>query len=107
MGVFDFLKRKKEEEMPEIPLEHPGMPSPIPELAESFPGQPPFGQPAPMGQLAFPQPSPMVSPPPSLDRELQLISAKLDTLKAQLDIVIQRLERLERSPEERPIVRWR
>lgn len=41
------------------------------------------------------------------EKDLELISAKLDVLKAQLDNIMQRLDRMERAPEKEPArVRW-
>jgi|GEM_PF-6835974 len=43
------------------------------------------------------------------DKDLELISAKLDVLKAQLDNIMQRLERIERQSQDKqevPRVRW-
>jgi hypothetical protein len=47
---------------------------------------------------------------PSVDQQIQLISAKLDTIKAQLETVLQRLDAMDRKgqPEARPYQeRWR
>ena len=46
--------------------------------------------------------------PISQDQQLALISSKLDTVKAQLETVLQRLDRLERKGDERPYEqRWK
>lgn len=92
-----------------------------PELSPQAPQMP-----AGMEQMGMPRPMPGISEPPieeqfsaprafaqqqyagmSTEQQLQLISSKLDTIKAQLETVLQRLERLERG-EERPYQqRWR
>jgi hypothetical protein len=69
----------------------PGMPGPAP-----MPGREPEPSPgisAPPGFRA--QPPPPMAPPP-VSKDLELISAKLDALKASLDSVNQRLVNLER-----------
>lgn len=79
---------------------------------------PPLGQQSFGARDSFPQPSfnqqPSFSQPPqSSDQQFQLISAKLDTIKAQLETVLNRLDSLERKnqpliQEERPYKeRWR
>jgi hypothetical protein len=41
------------------------------------------------------------------EKDLELIAAKLDVLKAQMDNILQRLDRLERSLQEKPErIRW-
>ena len=81
-------------------------------------GVPPLGQPQfgdrsqSFSQPSFSQPS-FNQPPQSQDQQFQLISAKLDTIKAQLETVLNRLDNLERKnppliQEERPYQqRWR
>lgn len=81
---------------------HTGMPG---ENAPSMPGlddmsqvpPPPMrglgGQPAPS---AF-APAPMQAPGPDVGREMQVVNAKLDTLKALLDSVNMKLDRMERA----------
>ena len=64
-----------------------------------FPSQQPFSS----GQQAFSQQSQF-----SQDQQFQLVSAKLDTIKAQLETVIQRLDRLDRKDEQHLYQqRWR
>jgi hypothetical protein len=126
MGMMDKLKFwKKEEEMPaEFPraaefapaeqhmpggMEQMGMPRPIPGLteppSEDF-GQQQFNVQAPRAfaqQQAQQQFSPVTT-----EQQLQLISSKLDTIKAQLETVLQRLDRLERKEDLSPYQqRWR
>lgn len=75
--------------------------SPRPQFSASV--QPQFAS-APQPQFAQ-QPS---FAPISQDQQLALISSKLDTVKAQLETVLQRLDRLERKGEERPYEqRWK
>ena len=118
MGMLDKLKFwKKEEEMPsEYPrpselsvqeqsapmdMEHMGMPRPAPGITE-----PPMEPSVP--SAAFPQPQAFQQAAMSSDQQLQLISSKLDTIKAQLETVLQRLERLERKDDLSPYQqRWR
>ncbi len=73
--------------------------------AESIPlqgrGQPGFG-PAERPVLG-------VTPKPeggSVDKELQLVNAKLDTIKAVVESINQRLERMEK-PQEKEVIQWR
>ena len=75
------------------PLE-PGSLEPIPSVDTSglvAPVESPFQQ---MAQLSK-----------TSDKDLELISAKLDVLKAQLDNIIQRLDRLEQK-EKTDRVKW-
>ena len=123
MGMMDKLKfwKKEEETPPEFPraaefappeqsmpggMEQMGMPRPMPGLteppSEDF-GQQQFGVQAPR---AFAQQQQFV--PVTTEQQLQLMSSKLDTIKAQLETVLQRLERLERKEEQSPYQqRWR
>ncbi len=128
MGLMDKLKFwKKEEEMPpEFPraaefappeqhapmgMEQMGMPRPMPGVseppAEDFGQQQFSGQvPRAFGQQQFAQQQQLS--PVTTEQQLQLISSKLDTIKAQLETVLQRLDRLERKEEPSPYQqRWR
>ncbi len=127
MGMMDKLKFwKKEEEMPqEFPraaefapseqhmpggMEQMGMPRPMPGLTE--PPVEDFGQQQFSGQVprAFAQQQAQQQQfaPVTTEQQLQLISSKLDTIKAQLETVLQRLDRLERKEEPSPYQqRWR
>lgn len=121
MSFADKLKFWKHEEAPESPkyeaqsmpeqqvqsgMEQMGMPRPMPGVTEPpFEGQTssPFAQPAQSFQpQAFQQQQ--FSQSMTADQQFQLISSKLDTIKAQLETVLQRLERLERKEEQQ---RWR
>lgn len=71
---------------------------PTPEL-ESLPD---MSNPAPLPPLPS-EPSPfqqMAQLSPQNNRDAELITAKLDVLKAQLDNIMQRLDHLERSLQE-------
>ena len=123
MGLMDKLKFwKKEEELPEFPrppefapseqqspmqVEQMGMPRPVPGITEPpMEGQTssPFAQPFPQPQAFQQQQFAGVS----AEQQLQLISSKLDTIKAQLETVLQRLDRLEKKEELSPYQqRWR
>ena len=112
---------KKEEAPPEMPMPQDlgppdmGMPQEMKPpgleglgMPESAPGidQPPLApmEPMPSAQPAFAQQQPAGM---STEQQLQLISSKLDTLKAQMDVVLQRLERMEHNKEQSPYQqRW-
>ncbi|OYT32509.1 hypothetical protein DRJ22_02735 [Candidatus Woesearchaeota archaeon] len=85
-------------EKPSAEFTPPASPAHVP---ESLPG---LEEPSPSGfaQSRFAPPS----APASADK-LEIISAKLDTLKAQLDSVLQRLERLEQFSKEEHLYRQR
>ena len=126
MSFVDKLKFWKHEEAPEYPsapemspseqqvptgMDQMGMPRQMPGVNEPpmdaqtgnpFAQSPQFQQPQSF-QQAFGQPSAGMS----TDQQLQLISSKLDTIKAQLETVLQRLERLERKDESPYQQRWR
>ena len=94
-----FWKHESEESV-QLPLSEPEL---------SFPsGLSPAEK--PVSEPSFPSafaPHPQISQPSSqnYDAELRVISAKLDTIKAMLDVVNQRLERLEgRKSDE---LKWR
>jgi hypothetical protein len=125
MALMDKLKFWKKEE---VPPEIPAMPD-IPPPMAGQPGPPPM--PGSMEQMGMPTPMPGLTEPPqeippafetpaapqafaqqqqtmSSDQQMQLISSKLDTIKAQLETVLQRFDRLERKNEEHPYQqRWR
>lgn len=99
MGFLDkLLFWKKDESLPDLDL--PDLPAP------EMPGQAPQpAGPAPFPQRRYPevqgfdqqleQPRVEPGPAPMGRDEISLISAKLDTVKAQLDAVLQRLDRME------------
>jgi len=115
MSFADKLKFwKKEEEMPEYPrtpeispsephmpsgMDQMGMPRQMPGITETPTEQPSFSQQS-FGQQQFQSSM-------STEQQLQLISSKLDTIKAQLETVLQRLERLERGESSPYQQRWR
>ncbi|MBI4144585.1 hypothetical protein HY493_00070 [Candidatus Woesearchaeota archaeon] len=94
---FKFWKRK--DELP------PGELQPYPTGMEQTPLQPiPSLEPAGPSQDAnFQQMAQLTSK--TGEKDLELIAAKLDVLKAQLDNVMQRLDHLERTLQESK-VRW-
>lgn len=132
--MFGFLKFwKKKEEFPEFPREESpdmGMPSgEFPGISEApgfeptssmAPEQPPvFGR-EPEMPKAFEQAEQPVfgtpsfsrpSAPASSDKEFQLLNAKLDAIKASIDGVHQRLDKMEMEKEgrraEKDIYAWR
>lgn len=135
MGFLDKLKFwKREEEMPQFDMgKYPGLEA-TPPSAEmrSFapPGSAGITEPPQLDELG-PAPLPPVrgiggmpapsafAPAPSapaydVSRDMQVVQAKLDTLKALLDSVIGKLERIERAQPSREeeavplsVRRWR
>ena len=133
--MFDFLKfwKKKEPAMPdfgditppEMPSSFPerpaelgtarslGMPSESPDMAgPGFPGED-FARPSaglgPEQPVAFREKDVLERPlPPGADssKDFQLINAKLDTIKAGIDHLNARLDKIERK-EEKEIIAWR
>ncbi len=107
MGILSFFRKKKEED------EFGGLPEDlkVPDFSKEESGLFPAEQPSPFPSASSSfQPSPIPSPAPSLqpqafqqmqapssDKDLQIINAKLDTLKAMLETVMSKLERLERE----------
>jgi hypothetical protein len=88
---FKFWKHEEPGQM------EPGSLEPIPGVDTSglvAPAENPFQQ---MSQLTK-----------TSDKDLELISAKLDVLKAQLDNIIQRLDRLEQKEQQNKVerVKW-
>ncbi len=138
MGLLDKLKFWKKEEpagfelgkypaleagpaLPGQPMPGgmPGMipPSGLTEMPTEDFGPAPF-PPAMRGQPSFapaqPMAPPQAMPGADVSRDMQVVQAKLDTLKALLDSVISKLDRLERAqqPKEEEAVplsvrRWR
>lgn len=107
MGFLDKLKFWKKEEEFELPEPvAPGMgDSGMLEQRPGFPAQeqpPGFGG-APFDQSpGFPPAEPQVPPAQTFgqqqpDQQMQLLNSKLDTIKAQLETVLQRLERMEKE----------
>lgn len=109
MALFGlFGKKKGEEELapPEMglgrehelglkfPEEEEGMGAGIMPKSLSVPPGEPFGEePASPRMMAFPQ---QMQPPVSVSKDLEILSAKLDALKALLESINQRLQNLER-----------
>ena len=97
LGLFG--KKKKEEEFPGIDSEGIRMPD-FEESALPPEEQPPIGAPPGFGMPGF---SPMQQSgmqmqqqTPQYAREYEILSAKMDALKAILDSINQRLENIER-----------
>ena len=135
MSMLDFLKFwKKKEEMPEFP--EAGMPETgMHDMPGEFPGisaspgfeptssmapeQPPmFGREAAEAPRSFEQAEPTAFGAPSFsrpsaqssDKDFQLINAKLDSIKASIDGLHQRLDKMEiekQHKEEKDIYAWR
>lgn len=95
LNKLAFWKREPEESSLELPAsmteEKPFVPKVSPLSEQGL--EPAFAQPQ---QFAQPQSNPFQQPG-NYDAELRLISAKLDTIKALLDVVNQRLDRFERA----------
>ena len=112
MSVLDKLQfwKRKDEFSESSPA--PGVGSPIPEEFGGMhetpphdfgfsPAQEQFGSFGPSQPSSFPQ-----QQTGDVSKDLQLISAKLDTIKTLLDVVNQRLDRLDKQKGE-DVVRWR
>jgi len=122
MTVMDKLKFWRKHEEPEIP--EPQMPSMEPGATPPGMDQQAGGMPPGMEHLGMPPSGPGINEPPaappeqhvptafaqleqpaqqgmSTEQQLQLISSKLDTIKAQLETILQRLDRLERKEQPR------
>lgn len=111
MGILDLFKKKEEHhdsppDLVDAQLQQEGL-SRSPDFGASGPQMPPmpaqdFGarSPASFGERQqFEQSM-------SQEQQFQILSAKLDTIKAQLETIMQRLDRIER--EEHPYKeRWR
>ena len=95
---------------PPTGLEQLGMPQPTPGITE-----PPIPPAEPMPQMPSAHPAALTPPAPSeqprglsTEQQLQLIVSKLDTLKAQMDVVLHRLESMQQKEEQSPYQqRWR
>jgi len=111
MGFFSFLKKKNESMFPEIePLKldlgkHPMetvRPSPAAPLTPEVPSfEPSFNLPSP--------PPLFKEGPREMSRDIELLSSKLDTIKAMLENLGHRLERLEQqqqAKEKTERLRW-
>lgn len=96
---FKFWKHKEPELPPEMPADTPGTPLPTGLEPTPTPNIPPPGP-----EPAFQQMEQMSGS--AQDKDMQLIGAKLDVLKAQLDNITQRLEHLERLVQESGKVKW-
>ena len=119
MPRFDQGMAPPSEGLTQMPGESPD-PSSLPPLEEIGPAPPPpgraefGGRTASIGRPSFSSPSAAMTPPQDMNRDMQIVQAKLDTLKALLDSVTAKLERIDRKLPEReeetaPMVarRWR
>jgi|GEM_PF-6196887 len=117
MGILDLFKKKEEHHESIAPpnlidAQMQGMDSGFsqpPDMGDRGPEMPPmrpdFNQSPVSAPSAFNQRQEF-SQSMSQDQQFQLLSAKLDTIKAQLETIMQRLERIER--DEHPYKeRWR
>lgn len=109
MALVDSLKFwKKKEDETGTPVwntlgNNPPMETPPPEMPgfgqDQFPPQPSF---APVSEppLAYPQQPPQMAQPATLSsKDVELLSAKLDTIRAQLESLNTRIAHLERIAE--------
>lgn len=106
MGITDFFKKKKEIPEPEE------VPAPIEQAPQMEMSEKPYSGPADMPPpIEHPPafaPESLKPKPLEESKDLQLINAKLDVLKATLDNINQRLERLEKiAAGEQTATRWR
>ena len=101
MAFFGLFGKKKEEmePMPDFTKDEMGLGLEERQMPEE---QPPIGAPPGFGMSGFSQEQPMQQRMPQQqmaqphEREYEVLSAKLDALKAILDSINQRLENLER-----------
>ncbi len=94
MGLFSKLFGKKKEE--ELALEEPLPKEPL--GLEEKPSLPETPSPELPPHLAEPAPSSVPSQPPGISpRDIELLNSKLDTLKAILNSMDQRLANLEKA----------
>ena len=108
LGLFGKKKTEEgfPEEMPSMGSDELGLPGlrerkgeeyPMPEEQPPISGPPGMGMPGFTGAQQRRQPQPMPQP---MEREYEVLSAKLDALRAILDSINQRLENLERIARE-------
>lgn len=104
MGFFSFLKKKEEHPFGMEPLKldlkppvETVRPSP---MAPHTPEVPSFETFKP-----FPEPMP-IGGPPRESRDIELLSAKLDTIKVMLENLSHRLERIEQQQQQKERARW-
>ena len=123
MALFGLFGKKKNEF--EIPGSGGGMPPGFGDVGVPHEGPPignfgppeeapnAFGREAPSAMPSFSMPpSPASAPQQQGFDQQQLVLAKLDAIRAVLDSVVQRLERIERlaqqsEEEAKPLPRWR
>jgi len=118
MGLFGFLKKKKGIEEPEDFEKPSGLEPPAFERPPSeAPSPPPFG--AGITEPSFPEEHPRTamrsfereslqpSVPQPAQGDMQLVLSKLETIKAQLDFLQQKFERLEQQLNKEDVIKWR
>ncbi len=99
MAIWEKLKFWKKDELPVLP--DIGAATPLPEEEKfgrgfEMPDHPAFG-PQQQGYGQFPSSQQMQYPQQQVrDKDLEIISAKLDAIKANVESISQRMERLER-----------
>jgi hypothetical protein len=111
MSIFEKLGFKKKSEDIPPPLDEGPGPAGMPPLREEPSPDlgPPMSEPSPMPRPpSFEPPSAVPAAAPGDSRSIDLVNAKLDAIKAVLDNINVRIERLEKiaaGEEETP--RWR
>ncbi len=113
MSAFEKLKfwKKEPEELPKSdmpsfvnPLGSDRLPIGEGPQTDGFSAREPYSGPS----FPSPMPRPALTPAQPPDKDFQIISAKLDTIKATLDDINHRLARLEKiANEETEQIRWR
>lgn len=108
MAFFGLIKKKEEAPIGEMPSEA-GLPKPVEAGEETGLGMPRFGEeipapaaePRPLGVREMPEmPVTPAVPAPVSVKDIELISAKLDAVRAQLESLNQRMANLERIAAE-------
>jgi len=102
MGILSFLrKRKKEEFLPAPTLEK--LELGIPEIEKKEPTQLPSlpSLPPPITEPSFKE---FTAPQKDISKDIELISAKLDTIKSMIENLSHRIEKLEQQKKE--TIRW-
>jgi hypothetical protein len=97
LDKMSFWRKKPEEEFSLPPLEMAGTDQPP--LQPFTPERSPLAEPPPFTPSAQHSPFSQSSTASPQDRDIQLVLAKLDTIKAQLDNLNERVARIERIAE--------
>ncbi|MDP6293832.1 MAG: hypothetical protein QGG83_03670 [Candidatus Woesearchaeota archaeon] len=131
MGILDRLKHFHLRKQNDLDLPEPDNPPPAADSAPAIDPEPLVGvthgglvDPKPPDMGAFnpppeppqpfttpagpPEPNPVAPSPPmmNVERDVQVVIAKLDTLRAQLENVLQRLERIEQKSNDKKDAQW-